>query len=67
METRELLKIPPGVEPGVLVALIAKLGYPLIILVDETMEQRKGKRIKANVEVAFEETRHHMTVEIQRR
>lgn len=32
---------------GLLVALAAHLGYPLIILVDETLERRKGKRIKA--------------------
>jgi hypothetical protein len=32
---------------GLLVALAIHLGYPLIILVDETLERRKGKRIKA--------------------
>jgi len=32
---------------GLLVAVAASRGYPLIILVDETVERRKGKRIKA--------------------
>ncbi|MFM8331619.1 MAG: transposase [Candidatus Methylumidiphilus sp.] len=32
---------------GLLVAVLASQGYPLIILVDETVERRKGKRIKA--------------------
>jgi hypothetical protein len=32
---------------GLLVALAATLGYPPIILVDETLERRKGKKIKA--------------------
>ncbi len=32
---------------GLLVALVARLGFPLIILVDETLERRKGKEIKA--------------------
>jgi hypothetical protein len=32
---------------GLLVAVAASQGYPLIILVDETVERRKGKRIKA--------------------
>ena len=32
---------------GLLVALTVFLGYPLIIVVDETVERRKGKRIKA--------------------
>jgi hypothetical protein len=32
---------------GLLVALAAHLGYPLIIVVDETLERRKGKQIKA--------------------
>ena len=32
---------------GLLVALATLHGFPLIILVDETVERRKGKRIKA--------------------
>jgi hypothetical protein len=32
---------------GLLVALAVQLGYPLIVLVDETLERRKGTRIKA--------------------
>jgi hypothetical protein len=32
---------------GLLVALAAQLGFPLIVLVDETVERRKGKKIKA--------------------
>src|SRR5512136_1514082 len=32
---------------GLLIALAVHLEYPLIILVDETLERRKGKRIKA--------------------
>lgn len=32
---------------GLLVGLAAHLGYPVIVLVDETVERRKGKRIKA--------------------
>ena len=32
---------------GLLVAVAASQGYPLIILVDETLERRKGRKIKA--------------------
>jgi hypothetical protein len=32
---------------GLLVAVVASQGYPLIILVDETVERRKGRKIKA--------------------
>jgi hypothetical protein len=32
---------------GLLVALALHLGYPVIIVVDETLERRKGKQIKA--------------------
>ena len=32
---------------GLLVAVAASQGYPLIILVDETVERRKGRKIKA--------------------
>jgi hypothetical protein len=31
---------------GLLVALAVHLGYPVIVLVDETVERRKGKRIR---------------------
>lgn len=32
---------------GLLVVMLAQIGYPIIILVDETLERRKGKKIKA--------------------
>ena len=32
---------------GLLVAVAASQGYPLIVLVDETVERRKGRKIKA--------------------
>ena len=32
---------------GLLVAVAASQGFPLIILVDETVERRKGRKIKA--------------------
>jgi hypothetical protein len=32
---------------GLLVAVAASQGYPLIVLVDETLERRKGRKIKA--------------------
>lgn len=32
---------------GLLVVMLAQMGYPIIILVDETLERRKGKKIKA--------------------
>lgn len=32
---------------GLLVILLAQMGYPIIVLVDETLERRKGKKVKA--------------------